>query len=880
MSQTPNSESGNRRLIRLLPGFCLFLSGAASLTYELTWIRQLTLVYGGTLYAISAVLCAFMSGLALGAWFLSRWLKGKETHRLFKMYGLLEAGIGLYGVAFPWILDLTTPLYPVFVSIAGGSDAVLHLLEFFWGTLLMLPSTFMMGATLPVLGTWAIADNTDTLQAEVSWLYGMNTAGAVAGVLITQFWALKWLGISGTTWVAVAVNGLVFLLCMQFDPNPALRAARREKKTTPEEKPLSRAAGKYLLALFGFSGMVALSSEILWTRVLVIPLGSSLYSFALILAAFLFGIAAGSLCAHRVLRKPSRVRTFLLLEGGLGILGLLMIPLLDQITPITAWLDAQFYDPDNTVLRTLWLRSGLTFLLMFPPAFGFGLIFPVANQIQLNLFGQVPATLGGSYTVNTLGSIIGTVLTPFVFIPLLGIERSLFLLFGGLLLMAGCAPLMIHSGKKELKILPPALLAFLAVAWLVLDPGVATRQIGKNNFTRIDFGTSSSNLKLVDYLEGNFSTLSVIEDTQKNTRTLFVNGFSTATVSEKFGGTSYMQAMGFVPALLHPAPRQALVMCFGTGNTLGTVARFPGIEVDAVEIDRNVLSLAHWFAPWNGNVTERTNVTFHIQDARQFIRWDEGTYDVITLEPMHPAHAGVSALYSREFYEQGKSRLKPGGIFMQWLPLHLLGKDDSLAILKTFREAFPNTSLWNSFLTRIVLLVGSNEPVALDPQNFLARMQNGEVGRAGNEIGVRSFLDFLDFYIADAGALNPVLQSARTITDDKTLIEHSSVNLLPPFSRETDETFLNLLIHRVGAFPEIKNLDGVQIKLLQQEYDIRTAQRLSIFAQRYRGPGADEFRNREFAEGLRKVAQFREENGNGWITLSDQGWSVRKEGKP
>lgn len=203
-----------------------------------------------------------------------------------------------------------------------------------------------------------------------------------------------------------------------------------------------------LLGLFAFSGLVSLSSEILWTRVLVIPLGSSLYSFALILAAFLFGIALGSLAADRLFKGHSRIKTFLILEGGLGLIGLMMIPLLDQITPLTSWLDAHFYDSENTALQTLALRSAVAFLLMFPPAFGFGLVFPIANQIHLSLFQNVPTTLGGSYTVNTLGAILGTVLTPFVFIPIWGIERSLFILFGSLLLLASLVPFFIQENKK------------------------------------------------------------------------------------------------------------------------------------------------------------------------------------------------------------------------------------------------------------------------------------------------------------------------------------------------------------------------------------------------------------------------------------------------
>ncbi len=866
-------ESDSPRLSRYLPGLCLFVSGAASLTYELVWIRQLSLVFGGTLYAISTVLCAFMAGLALGSWLISLWLKRSKPRNLFLLYGTLEALIGLYGLAFPWLLEATTPLYPLMVSVAGEGPG-LYFLEFLWGTLLMLPSTFLMGATLPVLGTWSVGLRTDSILSRVSWLYGMNTAGAVAGCLITQFLTVKWLGIAGANLTAVGLNMLVFLLCRLFKPSNENSSSQNKQAPHTQDISVSTKGSWCLLGLFAFSGLVSLSSEILWTRVLVIPLGSSLYSFALILAAFLFGIASGSLAADRLFKGHSRIKTFLILEGGLGLLGLLMIPLLDQITPLTSWLDAHFYDSENTALQTLTLRSAVSFLLMFPPAFGFGLVFPIANQIHLSLFQNVPTTLGGSYTVNTIGAILGTVLTPFVFIPLWGIERSLFILFGSLLLLASLAPLFIQEIKKRARFLPTLSLVILSLGYGVLQPGIATDQLGKSNLSRIDHGTSSGQLKLVDYLEGDFATLSVVEDTSRETRTLFVNGFSTATVSEKFGGTSYMQAMGFVPMMLHPNPKDALVMCFGTGNTLGTVASFPGVRVDGVEIDRNVLSMAHWFSEWNGDVRNKSNVTYHIQDGRQFVRWSEKKYDVITLEPMHPAHAGVAALYSQEFYEQARARLRSGGIMMQWLPLHLLSGEDSLAVLKSFKQSFPHTSLWNSYLTRIVLLVGSDQPLSLNPQNFLNRMQNPEIARSGKEIGVRSFLDFLDFYITDANNLNPVLAPVRTITDNRPLLEHSTVNLLPPFARETDETFLNFLLGRIGEFPAIVGLDGENKARLQKEFEKRTAQRLSIFSQRYQGPGASAFQSKNYSDALKTVTTFKKKREGQWIVLSDDGWSI------
>lgn len=881
MKTAPFSDASGRPSSFLLPVFCLFLSGATSLTYEILWIKQFTLIFGGTLYAISAVLCAFMTGLALGAWILGRRLaRGHPTRlSLIQLYGLLEGGIGIYGLAFPHLLAFTEAGYPRMVDLAGGSDSLLHFLEFLWATLLMLPSTSLMGATLPVVGSWAVGQKSDSLLSRVSLLYGINTLGAVGGVLVTQFLTVRHLGVLGTLWLTAGINGLICALCWLWGPRRESLPAPPSAHPMPaqaEGETVSPALALCLLGVFGYSGLVALSSEILWTRVLVFPLGSSIYSFALILAAFLLGIAVGSLSADRLLGGGGLVIKFLLLEAGIGLLGLLMIPLLDQITPLTAWLDRWFYDPENTALRTLALRSLLAFGLMFPPAFGFGLVFPLANQIHLDLFLKVPATLGGSYAVNTLGAILGTVLTPFVLIPAWGIERSLFWLFGGLLVLPAAVALQC-SGWRGRRVLFPLALVLLAGAFFWLRPGIGTDRPGERNLSRLDFNVPPEHLKLRAYREGPFATLSVVENTQQDTRTLFVDGFSTATVSEGFGGTRYMAAMGLVPLLLHPDPRRALVMCFGTGTTVGTVALFPRVQVDAVEIDREVLSLAHWFERWNHRVTHRDTVRFIIQDARRHIRWTPNRYDVITLEPMHPAHAGVAHLYSREFYDQAAARLKPGGLMMQWLPLHLLNRDDSLAVMKTFQESFPYTSVWNSFLTRIVLLVGSKTPPAPDFQVFNRHLETPEVARAARNIGLHSFLDLMDFFITDLEPLRPLLDSSESITDDRPLLEHSPVTLLPPFPRETDETFLNLLLYRLDQSPPARGLPAGLQETAAREWRRRTAQRIAVFSRRYRGPGSEFFAERRLERGLQAVEAFWRKGKGGWVVLSDTGWAWSRQ---
>ncbi len=869
----------------VIPYICLFFSGAASLVYELVWIRQLTLIFGGTLYAISAVLCAFMGGLALGAWALPHYLNWRNRHhrppRLVRLYGVLEGLIGLYALGFPLGLELLQRLYPLAMAGSLESGPLLHFLEFFFSAALMIPPTMLMGATLPLLGSWVIGDRAGKVYSHMALLYSLNTFGAVAGCLYTQWFAIEQLGVRGTVGTAVAVNALVFLLCIRFPDDqaaktaadlPALRPVHPKTRNHAEPVP-GPGLSLLLLFVFFYSGMASLSSEILWTRVLVFPMGSTLYSFALILATFLFGIALGSLVSEKLLGNSRWVWKFLLLELAIGVLGLAILPLFDHVPEWTAHADRMIYDVENTPARTLFIRSLFAFGLMFPPALGFGLIFPLANRVHLNLFGTVGRTLGNSYAVNTVGAVVGTVLTPFVFIPLWGIQLSAFLIFAGLIVLS-IVGLAWHLHLRSRRLGVAAALAAVLVfgGYAFSTPRVDTERLGDHNLARLEIDVPRDRLRLLDYKEGDFATLSVVEDQKTGQRTLYVNGFSTATVSPGRSGSAYMQAMGFVPMALHPDPQTALVIGFGTGNTLGTVSLFPGVQADGVEIDRNILDFAKWFAKWNFNVLERPNVRLILGDGRTWVRWTDRRYDVITLEPMSPVHAGVVNLYSREFYRQAFDRLNDDGLMMQWLPLHLVGQKDAQAIVQTMREVFPHLTVWNSFLTRIVLLVGSKEPVRLDEDRFDRLMEHSELAEATRQMMVNSFLDFADFYLTDGGKLDSFLEGAPVITDDRPLLEFSQVTLLPPLAWQTDETFLNLLRYRVGADPPVTGISGPPKAAFKRAYEIRTAQRLSVFVRRYHGPGERLFADRAYLPGLEAMKIYLNQKGDAPIRLSGAQW--------
>ena len=859
----------------------------ASLTYELIWIRQLTLVFGGTLYAISAVLCAFMTGLALGALAIVRFLnwqkqRGCDIHPIL-LYGIIEGLIGLYGFGFPLGLKLLEQLYPLVLAGSVESGTFLHVIEFSLSALLMLPPTLLMGATLPLIGSWCIGDKAHHVFPRMSLLYSLNTFGAVFGCLYTQLFAIEHLGIRVTNWTAVAMNALALILCFLWQrkvelektgdsSEPALKS-KKGKGHEDEDVP-DRLLSFLLLFLFIFLGMASLSSEILWTRVLVFPMGSTLYSFALILATFLFSIALGSLIAEKLLGNSRWILKFLLIELGIGIIAIGILPLLEQITEWTAQADTLFYDLENTVRKTLFIRSLFAFGLMFLPTLGFGILFPLANRIHLSLFGSVTETLGKSYAFNTLGAVAGTLLTPFVFIPLFGIRFSLFIIYAVLILLSA-GTLALYLGGRPFRFAVSGSLSLILIysgySWS--QPTVSTQQLGKHNLARTEVNVSSEQIRLLDYKEGDFTTLSVIENASSGARTLYVNGFSTATVSESIGGSAYMQAMGFVPMTLHPNPKRALVVCFGTGNTLGTVSLFPDVQVDGVEIDRNVLSFAKWFSRWNHDVLDRPNTRIVVQDGRTFTRWTESFYDVITLEPMSPVQAGVVNLYSKEFYEQALDRLNPDGLMMQWLPLHLVGPDDAKDIIKTFQEVFPHTSVWNSFLTRIVLLVGSRQPVELDKKRFDGLMQVPALQESARQMGIYSFLDLTDFFLTDGERLKPYLQEARVITDDQPLLEFSPATLLPPLKWQTDESFLNLLRYRVDQNPPVIRISPIEEKRLRRDFATRTAQRFSVFSRRYHGPGEDSFALKNYLAGMEAMQKYIEGKKDVPISLQDAKWA-------
>ena len=857
---------------------CLFASGMATLVYELIWFRYLALVFGASLYALSAVLCAFMFGLACGAWVMGRILaRVGVSKKLILWYGLFEGLIGLYACFFPLGLELLGKIYPLVLPVDGQTVLITHIMEFIFGTFLMLPATLLMGATLPLVGYWAVGSDKDQVFSRLSHLYGWNTMGAVFGCLFTQFFAIRFLGVEGAIWVGILLNALVFFVCfvgVRFLSQEELPSNIRQKsKISAVQEKLTPTIVFLIFAMFAYSGMAALSSEILWTRILVFPMGTTLFSFALILATFLSGIAFGSLVARKLLGESNWVLKFLLIEIAIGLICIVILPLLENLTEWTSLADQLFYSLENSSGKTLFIRFLFAFGLMFIPTVGFGLLFPVASHIYSQNLESVSKAIGNAYFINTLGGVVGTILTPFVFIPLFGIRLSIYLIYA-ILILFGVFVLAKyrHQNLFWTSISLVTTFIFLFIGKTVIVPKIETDQSGVHNLARLEINVPKDRVRLLDYKEGEFSTISVVEDMKSGARTIYLDGFSTATVSRSFSGSTYMQAMGFVPMVIHSAPKSVLVIGFGTGNTLGIASLFPNVNIHGVEIDRNVLKFSKWFLDWNHDVLRRPNTKIFVQDGRAFLRWSKTRYDVIIIEPMSPLQAGVVNLYSKEFYELALSRLKNDGILVQWLPLHLVGPGDAKSITKTFKNVFPKFSVWNSFLTRIVLLVGSREKVTIDKNLFDKKLENPELKKVAEEMKVMSFLDFADFFLTDGHHLSGFLENAEEISDDKPLLEFSKVSLLPPMKWETDESFLNILRHRIYQKPPVKGLSSKEQDVFDHNLQLRTAQRLALFSRRYQGPGAELFAAKNYLEGLKAMNIYFENYKKPLVHLDGAKW--------
>lgn len=720
-------------------------SGAAALAYQVVWVRALGLVVGNSLWAAIAVVAAYMGGMALGSWLAARFANRVRAH--LRVYAVLEAAAAFWALATPWSLPwlqrLAAHLGPEPLSSWG-----LPLLGRFalaW-IFLALP-TVALGATLPVLVARLPAS---LLGTSVAQLYAANTLGAVLGTVAAAFLGLPLLGERGTLALAASVGLMV------------AGAAWLLEETIPSgvgaTPTLRGRPGWYLLYPFLF-GFVALSLELVWTRVLLLHLGSRVYAFALVLSVYLVGLVVGSAASRKLLIQGRRALAWCQLVLALALL--VQIPLLARFSEVLSWLASTIHPSGFLSLElTLAVAVGL---LLFLPTVAFGASFPLSVEV-------VPGEgNGGQHTglllaANTLGAISGTLAGPLLLVPLLGTQNVL-LLFAAL---AGLVALTLAPSFKL--VLVAALVWIGSGAGLVLLPpgqvlgGAGVLQKGQ----------------LEEVKESPSGTVIVrrIQDARGSWRSLEINGVNVAGTSPELWSIQRLQ--GHLPLLLHHYPRSVLHIGFGSGGTAWAVSRHKSVERMVVaEISPEVLSVSsRLFGEVNHGVLQDPRVRVVVNDGRNVLLASRERFDAILSDSIHPVFAGNSTLYTREYFQLCRERLNPGGVISMWLPLYSLRTDSYLSILRAFWEVFPQTVVWYdlSVLNEFTVVTGSLEPGPVKVR--WGALTNPEVAVSLAESGVETVDQLASLLLLGPEEVAKLVAEVEPHRDDYPEVEYLSGRLL------------------------------------------------------------------------------------------------------
>ena len=735
------------RYIKPIVWLIFILSGASGLIYEVIWMRQLTLIFGSTVFATSTVLTAFMAGLALGSFYFGRKID-ESTQSPLRLYALLEAGIGGFCLVWPLILGALSALYVLIHRNVTSEFYTLSLMRFVltFGVLL-IPST-LMGGTLPVL-TRFFVKRLERLGTNVGILYALNTFGAVIGCVAAGFFLIEFLGVRNTLLVGVAINFAVALVAFAL-----ARSEQQENATEEQEVRIhdGQASDKnkvmddtpstnLVLWAIGISGFCALAYEVLWTRILVFFLGSTTYAFATMLAAFLFGIALGSLLFSRWVDRVTRTLGILgIIQLSIGLFALVLMPAFEELYGMSRAFQSTFGG------GRFWAFFSC-FLVMSVPTFLMGATFPLVTKIYTGSAHQLGRSIGNVYAINTVGSILGAFCAGFILIPLLGIRPSIVLMVA-LNTGIGCVLILKRStngAEKGNVALGSSLLQGLGIGMPILNVGLAVILLFTLNqplfLKSAIFKTQRPGDTLVDYNEDVDATVTTLKDNEGVYR-LYVDTNQAADAS-RWDSPSH-RVIAHLPLLLHRRPKRALVVGFGMGLTSYSITQHR-VHVDAVELSSGVIAAAQkHFTHVNQNVFDNPLFRYTLNDGRNHILMTKTKYDMISTGIIHPlVSAGSSNIYTEDFYRLCRRILTEDGIMCQWVPLHRLPEAHYKMIVRTFIAVFPHTTLWYKYTPDFVILIGTPKPLAIDYKHFMERAQITSIrqGLAADELDGMSLLD-------------------------------------------------------------------------------------------------------------------------------------------
>jgi spermidine synthase len=787
----------------------LFSSGFCALAYQTAWLRMLRMVFGASTAASAAVLAIFMGGLGFGGLLLGRIADRRRSPLRF--YAGLEAGIALAAGLSPWLVILVQKVYVALggsgsLGLAGGSVVRLLLTALVLG----IP-TFLMGGTLPALAR-AVEQASDTGRRRTGLLYALNTLGAVAGALVTTFWSLEHLGIRTTIWAAALLNLAVAAVAW---------LSRTSAAEAPEET-AERPKGAFVPLAAGVVGFAFLLMELVWYRMLAPLLGGSSYTFGLILAMALLGIGLGGLLYGSGPRQLRPTLAGFAVTCSLEALALALPFALGDRLAVLAVLLRPLAGAGFLPLVLGW--TVVTAIVVLPAAIVAGYQFPLLIALLGPGRSRVGREVGATYAANTVGAIAGSIAGGFGLLPLLS-APGVWRLVAGLLLVLALAAAG-NSLRRVGSWRPLALPVGLALigALLASAPGPSAfwrhSPIGAGRVS----GDWSGPNELRDAMNSQRRGIVWERDGVESSVAIDITRETAFLVNGKADGSARADAptqimSGLVGSMLHPDPRRALVIGLGTGSTAGWLAAVPSMErVDVVELEPAVVRVAELLAPVNHGALSNPRVRLTIGDGRELLLTSPEKYDIIFSEPSNPYRAGIASLFTREVYEAASDRLRPGGIFLQWLQGYEVDAEVVATVYTTLSSVFPAIETWE-INSGDLLLVATREPLVHDVGRVRTRVRQPPYEEALLRTwGVAGAEGFYSGYIASPELARAVAgrPHARLNTDDLPILEFGFARNLgrSGFFRVDD---LASLVHARGEDrPPGANLDWGLVGELRQ----------------------------------------------------------------
>ncbi len=729
-----------------------FFSGAAALSYEIVWIRQLSLTLSVTVYALTTVLCAFMAGLAIGSAISTR--IADRIRRPMSGFGLIEIGIGLSGIATPFILAEALP--PAFIAIHdafGGQGVLFTTSRFLLAFVVLLLPTTLMGITLPLLSRAVIGEE-DSVGLGAGALYAANTLGAVTGCLLAGFVLIPELGMFGTSATAASINLIVGVLALVVGRShrvaPSAPAAEPE---VPGAKHIPMGVVALVTFAYAVSGFTAMGYEILWTRALEHYTHNSTYAYTAILATFLLGLGAGSALIARFadrFERPVLAIGFVQFLVALSVLAALVLyGNFERLIPIFGAVRSF-----GSAVTTIFIEAGLALLVT---TLLLGAMFPLVTRVAVESLQTMGRRIGIVYLLNTIGSILGSLIVGFVVLPALGMRGSFLMLVGINLALAAVLALQGQRDRRALSLVGAAAVT-AALAFVLLPADFFALQF-RERFHKILF-----------YKEEITDTVMVTEDELGRRMIRFSDGRGTAGTGTVIGDRMY----GHLPLLLHPEPKRVLQIAFGVGNSLSAVLQHPSVEhVDCVELSPGVIEAAEHFEETNRRSIHDPRVSLHITDGRNHLLTSKEKYDIIRLDPPELHTRGVVNLYTREFYELARDHLAPGGVFSVWVNVAMTPEEDMRHLVRTALDVFPYVSVWHDPGKFSWIVNGSMVPRPPDLEQLQERWQHEAIRADLESLGANAPFEFLTYFMFDQEGAQRFAGSGPLVVDDKTILDFS-----------------------------------------------------------------------------------------------------------